>query len=128
MINKQLMLRITVILVFAFSSNVLSAETKWTLVLEHDSKGVATTGSKESLIKAVRSGSEVRVYWTGGWVEHLADANFLTVIKSEVFAQLDTIVGQKPTKEPPSVELRESEWTGLISTKGPYEAKWFVKE
>jgi len=104
-----------------------SQPSTWKMVLEQNNKGVPLKGSKAALINAIRSGNEVRIYWKGKYVEHLTDSNFLTIIEGEVFAQITTIKGQKPTQKPPSVELRDTEWTGIISTQGPYTAKWFVR-
>jgi len=107
----------------------LSSSSEWRMVFEQDKNGKKVSGDKLELVEAIRQGQDVRVYWRGRFVEHLANANFLTVIEGEVFAQITTIKGQKPTQKPPSVELRENEWTGIISTTttNKFSVKWFVR-
>jgi len=106
----------------------------WYLAYGHDDKGVSNAGAKKDLIAAIRAGKPVRVYWAGRRIEHLVDANFLSVLEGEVFAQISSIRGQRPSPEgqPPSIELAApgQEWSAIISTNGqfPYLVKWFVKD
>ncbi len=100
----------------------------WQQVLEVNKKGEIISGDKQTLVDAIRKGQNIRVYWKGSYVEHLTDAHFLTIIEDEVFAQTPTIRGQKPHQTPPSIELRENNWTGIVSTTGKFHSKWFVQE
>lgn len=101
---------------------------EWQKVLEVNKNGEIISGQKNTLIDAIRQGQNIRVYWKGSYVEHLTDAHFLTIIEGEVFTQTPTIRGQKPTQHPPSIELRENDWTGIISTTGKFHSKWFIKK
>jgi len=99
---------------------------EWQIIYAHDKTGAGTEGSKEALIEAVRKGYPVRIYWAGRTVEHVTDVPFLTILAGEVFGQIHPIKGQKPSTNPPSVELRENEWVTIFSTNGEWALKWFV--
>eukprot|EP00172_Hildenbrandia_rubra_P003410 Plantae.Rhodophyta-Hildenbrandia_rubra.ctg54553.p1 GENE.Plantae.Rhodophyta-Hildenbrandia_rubra.ctg54553~~Plantae.Rhodophyta-Hildenbrandia_rubra.ctg54553.p1 ORF type:complete len:143 (+),score=21.91 Plantae.Rhodophyta-Hildenbrandia_rubra.ctg54553:222-650(+) len=107
-------------------------QTGWHLAYSQDKDGNAVDGTKRKLFTAIRSGKTVRVYWAGRRVEHLVDANFLTIFGDEVFAQIPTIRGQRPSQSgaPASIKLAEDgqEWTTIVSTNGefPYPVKWFI--
>ncbi len=109
-------------------------QTGWHLAYSQDKDGNAIDGTKEKLFMAIRSGKSVRVYWSGRRVEHLVDANFLTIFGGEVFAQIPIIRGQRPSKigVPAAIELADGsqEWTTIVSTNGqfPYRVKWFVSK
>jgi len=87
----------------------------WELAYAHDENGLTVKGSKQRLIDAVRTGKSVRIYWSGRTVEHLTDTFFLTILGGEVFAQIEAIQGQKPSLEPPVIELRDNPWLTLFS-------------
>ena len=70
----------------------------WQSVYHHQPEGKMVSGSKEALLKAIRNGAQVRIYYKMGRVEHLVDADFITIFKGEVFAQIDRIKGQKPAE------------------------------
>lgn len=101
----------------------------WTVLYRHNAEGKTISGNKDHLIKAVRLGLPVRIGFGGRRpldtlksVEHLADAQFLTIANgNEVFAQISPIFGQKPSLDSDtlSVELRNlSQWTMIIGTNG----------
>ncbi|TMM55966.1 hypothetical protein FEE95_15090 [Maribacter algarum] len=130
----------------------------WELVFRSGKKGETLFGSKAKLIEAVRSGYSVRVGWGGRRqsdttksVEHVADAQFLTIANSnEVFAQIQPIIGQNPGLEKDTLDMvfRENlQWTLMVGTNGfsdrltterlqdtiqghrsrPTEVSWFVE-
>lgn len=80
----------------ASAMNISEKEPTWQLVYANDVEGNAVEGSKDELIESIREGAPVRVYWSGGGVEHVIDSNFLTVWGGEVFVQTPTIRGQRP--------------------------------
>ncbi len=102
----------------------------WRLIYSHDENGAALEGSKDVLADAVRAGKPVRVYWSGRYVEHATDSFFLTIIGGEVFAQVESIRAQRPTEEPPSIELMDEDqrWAAIFSTNGDRALKWFVQD
>lgn len=112
------------LLVFTF---VGKPSPKWQLVYEHSAEGEAITGSKADLIAAVRRGAQIRVYWAGRRVEHVADSYFLTVLQDEVFAQIAPISGQRPSVDPAKIELRDNKWNAVFATNGERALKWFVR-
>lgn len=105
-----------------------SDHSQWTSVYSHDKDGKSINGSKDTLIKAVRSGKSIRISWKGRVVEHLIDAHFITLYGDEVFAQI-TIQGQKPNaqEDKPNIELRDAPWHAIISTNGDRAVTWFVR-
>ena len=93
----------------------------WQLVFQNDESGEATFGDKSKLIDAVRSGYPVRIGWGGNRVEHVADAEFLTIFEGEVFAQINAIVGQAPRIDGDSIKIRfrtQNHWTKIAGTNG----------
>jgi len=98
----------------------------WNLVYSHDKSGQVLSGTKQALIEAVRAGKLVRIYWASGRVEHLIDAHFITIFGDEVFAQI-SIQGQKPSMDPPTIELRDAPWHAIFSTNGERAVKWYIK-
>lgn len=83
-------------------------------------------GSKEKLIQAIRNGKQVRLYMNLGTVEHSMDAGFISIFDGNVYAQINTIQGQRPNQNTKEIELRPyAKHVGLYSTKSPYEIKWF---
>lgn len=101
-------------------------------VLELDRDGTPTSGSLEALIEGVRSGRTIRVGWRlpvrfpddeeTRWLEHWADASFLTVWDGQVFAQLRDICeqGMLVGQEEPGFHLEPGAhgWVALIGTTG----------
>ena len=102
---------------------------KWQLIYKNDKDGKVISGTKESLLKAIRNGEEIRIGWesrrvsdTTKSVEHFADAKFLTISNGEeVFAQIDPIIGQHPDLDGDtlSINFRENfQWSILVGTNG----------
>ena len=102
----------------------------WTLVYKHDKHGNAIYGKKEKLIQAIQNGLPVKVGY--GWqvdversLEHIADAQFLTILKvkgqHDVFAQVSPIMRQDPFKQNDSIAVKmvpEFQWRTTIGTNG----------
>ena len=99
----------------------------WQSAFHHEAGGKVISGSKDALLDAIRNGAEIRLYYKAGRVEHLIDAGFITVFKGEVFAQIDRIKGQAPSREEPVIDLRITDYYGLYSTNGKFEINWFVR-
>ncbi|WP_271781876.1 hypothetical protein [Aquimarina algiphila] len=128
----------------------------WKLIYHNDKDGKALEGKIETLIKAVRNGEKIRVYWSSQRrsdktkkVEHFTDAKFLTILSDTiVFAQIDPIIGQTPSYDTQTVKLKENlEWSLIAATNGksdtmmrnvvtgeilghrlvPFAIKWYVK-
>ena len=116
---------------FAFAFGLINLQDRspkqlgWKLIYSHDKSGQALSGTKQALIEEIRAGKSVRIYWAGKRVEHLIDAHFITILGGEVFAQI-TIQGQKPSIDPPAIELRESPWKTIFSTNGTRAVQWFT--
>ena len=117
------------LLLFTLCANAQETphQRQWQSVYHHESEGKPISGSKEALINAIRQGAEVRIYYKSGRVEHLVDADFITVFKGEVFAQIDRIKGQRPGKDKAEIALRPNDYYGLYSTNGKFEINWFIK-
>lgn len=124
-------LSLFILFTFFFSGSVLAdpeaSSKQWLSVFHHQAEGKPISGSKEALIDAIRQGAEVRVYLKSKRVEHLSDANFITIFKGEVFAQLDRIKGQKPSRDLAQIDLRPQDYYGLYATNGKFELNWFVR-
>lgn len=94
----------------------------WQKVFQNDEKGATTFGDKSKLIDAVRLGYPIRIGWGSNRVEHVADADFLTIFEGEeVFAQIKTIVGQAPRIDGDSLKIRfrtQNHWTNIAGTNG----------
>ncbi|WP_343486079.1 hypothetical protein [Allomuricauda sp. d1] len=94
----------------------------WQKVFQNDANGEVTFGEKSRLIDAVRLGYPIRIGWGSNRVEHVADADFLTIFEDEeVFAQIKTIVGQAPQIEEDSLKIRfrsQNHWTKIAGTNG----------
>lgn len=94
----------------------------WQKVFQNDAAGKTVFGEKSKVIDAVRLGYPVRIGWGGMSVEHIADADFLTIFQGEeVFAQINTILGQAPTIEGDSLKIRfrtQNHWTKIAGTNG----------
>lgn len=94
----------------------------WQKVFQNDAAGNTVFGDKSKLIDAVRLGYPVRIGWGSSRVEHVADADFLTIFEGkEVFAQIRTIVGQAPRIDGDSLKIRfrvQHHWTKISGTNG----------
>lgn len=92
------------------------------MVFRNDANGQVAFGDKSKLIDAVRSGYPIRIGWGSNRVEHVANADFLTIFQGEeVFAQINTIVGQAPIIENDSLKIRfrtQNHWTKMAGTNG----------
>ena len=97
------------------------AKTGWQKVFKNNADGNTVFGNKKQLIDAVRLGYPVRIGWGGRRVEHVTDADFLTIFEGEVFAQIKAIVGQAPSVTNDSIKIRfraENQWTKIAGTNG----------
>ncbi len=104
------------------SSCNISSPKGWTKVFVNDEYGKALFGEKAELMDAVRSGYPIRIGFGGGRVEHVANADFLTISAGEeVFAQIPSIIGQNPSFTPDSLTLKfrpTNKWTLIVGTNG----------
>lgn len=94
----------------------------WQKIYANDPEGNTTFGKKSQLIEAVRLGYPVRIGWGSTRVEHVAEAEFLTIFQGEeVFAQINAIVGQAPRIDGDSLKIRfrmKNHWTKIAGTNG----------
>ncbi|WP_420603660.1 hypothetical protein [Flagellimonas sp.] len=94
----------------------------WQKVYQNDALGKTTFGDKSQLIDAVRLGYPVRIGWGSTQVEHVTDASFITIIQGkEVFAQINTIIGQAPQIQGGSFKIgfrAQNYWTKIAGTNG----------
>lgn len=145
------------ILLFVSVSLLAQGKSDWKLVYHNDKDGKTIEGKISDLIEAVRQGKEIRIYWSSQRksdpskkVEHFADAKFLTVLSDTiVFAQIDPIIGQTPSFEKQTIQLKENlEWSLIAASngksdtmmrnvvtgeiighgQGKFGIKWFIKE
>ncbi|AXT51237.1 hypothetical protein D1818_10515 [Aquimarina sp. BL5] len=111
--------------------NVEDKNKGWQVIYSNDNEGNALSGDIDNLKKAVRQGCEIRVGWgqyseykkdglTGVFaVEHTADAQFLTINKGHVYAQLSRIMGQAPSRERHHINLVKTHyWQSVLGTTG----------
>lgn len=94
----------------------------WQKIFQNDTNEQTIFGDKSKLIDAVRLGYPIRIGWGGNRVEHVADANFLTIFQGEeVFAQIKTIIGQQPRIDGDSLKIRfrmQNNWIKIAGTNG----------
>lgn len=94
----------------------------WQKVFQNSAEGKVIFGDKSALLDAVRLGYPIRIGWGSNRVEHVADAEFLTIFEGEeVFAQIETIVGQAPRIDNDSLKIRfrtQNHWTKIAGTNG----------
>ncbi|MFD2165869.1 hypothetical protein ACFSJY_06280 [Thalassotalea euphylliae] len=97
-------------------------------LLYHQSKEAKQVwGSLEDLIQAIREGKTIRIYMNLGFVEHLMDAGFISIIGDNVYAQIDGIQAQRPDPKANTITLRPyARHVGFYSTLSPYEMKWYA--
>jgi len=111
-----------VFILFESCKNSNESNGGWEMVFRNNADGQVTFGNKSKLIEAVRLGYPVRIGWGSNRVEHIANADFLTIFQGkEVFAQINTIVGQAPKIENDSLKIRfrtQNHWTKLAGTNG----------
>jgi len=101
---------------------------QWTVVYQNDANGKPLFGDIQQLIRAVRAGIPVRLAWAAKRpdsqysVEHVIDANFLTVMSGKVVqAQINRIYGQRPIYDKEITRFRDKPlnyWTAIFSTNG----------
>ncbi len=115
------------------------------VIYEADREGNAISGSLEELIKHANNGNPIRVGWglkmqtpdkevIEMW--HWTDANFITILKGNLFAQVDGIFQQGPAfsseNEAPSVylvsDVDANSWVGIIGTTGKMRQKFAESE
>ena len=120
--KKYHLLFLMFFLVFISCNTADESNQGWQLVFRNDVTGQTTFGDKAKLIDAVRLGYPVRIGWGGNRIEHVAEAEFLTVFQGEeVFAQTKTIIGQQPQIDNDSLKLRfrmQNHWTKIAGTNG----------
>ena len=117
------MIRLLTIILILFCSCAHPSKSGvgWQKVYKNGSDGQSTFGDKNELIDAVRLGYPIRIGWGGNRVEHVAAADFLTIFEGEVFAQIETIIGQAPRIDGDSIKIRfrdENQWTKIAGTNG----------
>lgn len=108
---------------FTVSSCVNQKESRggWQKVYENNAQGQVVFGDKTTLINAVRLGYPIRIGWGGRRVEHVAEADFLTIFEGEVFGQIRAITGQAPIIDRDTIKIRfrpENHWTKIAGTNG----------
>jgi len=99
-----------------------SGTSGWQLVYKNDANGQAIFGEKEQLLDAVRLGYPIRIGWGSNRIEHVADADFLTIFNGkEVFAQIKPIIGQHPQVNGDSLKIAfraNNKWLKMAGTNG----------
>ena len=94
----------------------------WQKVFQNDANGQTVFGEKSKLLDAVRLGYPVRIGWGSTRIEHVADADFLTIFEGkEVFAQTTSIIGQAPRIDGDTLKVRfrmQNHWTKMAGTNG----------
>ncbi len=110
------------LLYFSSCQTPASSNAGWQKVFQSNENGEVTFGEKSKVIDAVRLGYPIRVGWGSNRVEHVADADFLTIFEGEeVFAQISTIVGQAPHIVGDSLKIlfrTLNHWTMIAGTNG----------
>jgi len=121
--------KISLLILLTLFGTLPSFAADWGLIYSITSAGEAT-GNKDALIKAVRAGQQIRVGWGVSWelpdgqktgVEHVADSKFLTIFQGEVFAQIDSILPQRPRTSEKAILFNSPNgetWTGMLDTSG----------
>jgi len=129
--NLKMKIQNTTLFLFFFLSTIFlsscdtsntSSPKGWTKVFVNDENGNALFGNKAELIDAVRSGYPIRIGFGGRRVEHVANADFLTISAGEeVFGQIPSILGQMPSFPPDSIKVDfrpNNKWTRIAGTNG----------
>lgn len=111
----------SIILLFSCQNQPISSS-GWQLVFKNDAAGKALIGDKAALLDAVRLGYPIRIGWGSNRVEHVADADFLTIFEGkEVFAQIKPIIGQRPAIDGDSLKIHfrsNNHWVKMAGTNG----------
>lgn len=119
--KKQLIL----LLVVTFLSTHVAAKPQ--LLYHQNSEAKQVEGSLANLTQAIREGKTIRIYMNLGFVEHLMDAGFLSIIGNNVYAQIAGIQAQRPDRTGNTITLRPyARHIGFYSTLSPYEIKWYA--
>ena len=114
---------ILTLLIASFS--LLCAAQSYEIVLASDFDGNVAEGSKEDLIRFIREGKPVRVGYQLDFdddkvadFDHWVEATFITILKNEVFTQIDPIFMQGPNMDLPQIEIfpNPTQWTAVIGT------------
>lgn len=120
----------------ACSSVLAQANGLYKVVYEADRNGKAVSGSLEELLQYVRNGNPIRVGWELGvksdttfYLEHWADAGFMTIQRGHLFAQINSIYGQGTTAPgmEPAVFLTSGKphgWVAVFGTTGEVKQKY----
>lgn len=96
------------------------------LLYHQDKEAKAVNGSIDKLLNAVREGKTIRIYMNLGFVEHLMDAGFISIIGNNVYAQINGIQAQRPNRAESTITLRPyARHVGFYSTLSNYEMKWY---
>ncbi|MDT7831078.1 hypothetical protein RQM59_01735 [Flavobacteriaceae bacterium S356] len=110
------------------------------VIYEADRKGNAISGSLEELIKYVNNGNPIRVGWSLAMqmpdkevieMWHWTDANFITTLNGNVFAQVKGIFQQGPSFSASGTasvvlvsDASANSWVGIIGTTGVMHQKF----
>ncbi len=106
----------------------------WHIGLKTDKNGQVLEGSKEHLIKALRSGADLKVGW--GWkykdksLEHIAEPSWIGILnEKEVYVYLDPQVLSGLSWEDLTANFADSslvsqEWRVAINSNGSFDAVW----
>ena len=123
-------------LLIASFSLLCTAQT-YDIVLATDFDGNVTEGSKENLIKYIREGKPVRVGYQLDFdddkvadFDHWVEATFITILKNEVFTQIDPIYMQGPDLDIPQILIYPSptQWTAVLGTNGKLLNRFILNE
>ena len=119
---KTFALLLFTLLCFASCQEPLPEKSGWKLVYKNGPSGKSIIGNKSELLDAVRLGYPIRIGWGSNRVEHVAEADFLTIFDGqEVFAQINSIVGQAPRIDGDTLKIRfreQNHWTKIAGTNG----------
>ena len=126
--NSCLMKKLTLLLsLFIIATLLPSCENAhgtqagWQKVYQNDAAGQPVFGEKEKLMDAVRLGYPIRIGWGSTRVEHVAEAEFLTIWEGEVFGQISPIIGQAPRVDGDTSKIRfrlQNHWVKIAGTNG----------
>ncbi|TMM57283.1 hypothetical protein FEE95_12415 [Maribacter algarum] len=121
-LNKKILVFGVILILISSCQSSDGREVGWQMVFHNDANGQAIYGDKSKLVDAVRLGYPVRIGWGGNSVEHIANVEFLTIFQGEeVFAQINTIIGQAPQIDGDSLKMRfrtQNHWTKIAGTNG----------
>ncbi len=130
------------LIVFLFTGILCFGQNKtaYKVIYEADRNGKAISGNLDELIHYVNNGNPIRVGWSLAMqtpskevieMWHWTDANFITLLKGNVFAQVRGIFQQGPSFSKTgaaSVVLASgtsaNSWVGIIGTTGVMHQKF----